>query len=252
VLTRTYAAELVALSPDVILCESTNNLVTMQRLSPAAPIVFITVSDPVAQGFVVNMAHPGANITGFANYEYTVAGKWLDLLKQMVPSITHVGVVFDPQTAPQFKFYLSVIESAAATFGVNVAATPIQNVAEIDTVFANFARKPNGGLILPPGQFNTIHRKALAKAAARHRVPAIYSNPAAVRDGGLMRYSTEYDDQFRQAGVYVDRILKGTKAGDLPVQTPTKFTLGINLNAARDLGIEVPLSLLLIADEQIE
>jgi putative ABC transport system substrate-binding protein len=251
-LSRTYAMELLALGPDVILSASTANLTGLQRLSPVAPIVFIQVSDPMAQGFVVNMAHPGGNITGFASYEFTIAGKWADLLKQMEPDITHVEVMFNPQTAPQSKFFMDSISTAAPTLGVRVAAVPVQSLSDIEQAIANVERQPKGGLIVPTDSFTVVHRKDIIEAAARYRVPVMYSDVTSVRGGGLMRYGPEYDEQFRQAGVYVDRILKGTKAGDLPVQTPTKFSLSINLKTARALGIEVPLSLLLIADEQIE
>jgi putative ABC transport system substrate-binding protein len=252
VLARTYAAELVGLNLDVIMSSSTTNLLNLQRLSPKTPIVFIQVSDPVEQGFVLNMAHPGGNITGFTAYEFTIGGKWLDLLKQLVPATTHVAVMFNPQTSPQSKFFMKSIETAAPGFGVRVAAVPLQSVADIDPAIANFSRQPNSGLIFPTDSFTVVNRKPIVEAAARHRVPAIYANMSFVQDGGLLRYGPVTDDQYRQAAVYVDRILKGTSAGDLPVQAPTKYSLVINLKAARDLGIEVPLSLLLFADEQIE
>jgi putative ABC transport system substrate-binding protein len=252
-LARSYAAELVALAPDVILCASTNNLIDLQRLSPTTPIVFIAVSDPVTQGFVLNMAHPGANITGFAGYEFTIGGKWVDLLKQMVPAITHIAVMFNSQTSPQSKFFISSVEAAAPTFRVSVTTAPVDSVDYIDTAIADFSRQQGArGLIFPTDAFITAHRKLFAEAAARYRVPAIYADADVIRDGGLMNYRGQFEDQYRQAGVYVDRILRGVKAGDLPVQALTKFSLGINLKSARDLGIDVPLSLLLIADEQIE
>jgi putative ABC transport system substrate-binding protein len=251
-LTRTYAAELVELAPDVILSATTNNLVALQRLSPVMPIVFTMVSDPVAQGFVTNMAHPGANITGFAFFEFTIGGKWLDLLKQMVPAITHVAVISNPNTAPQSKFFMSSIESAARSLNVGALPLSVQSEAEIDPAIARFAQQPNGGLILSPDAFVLVHRKIFAETAARYRVPAICGVVDFVSVGGLMSYIPNVDDQFRGAAVYVDRILRGTKPGDLSVQTPTKFTLSINLTTARDLGIEVPLGLLLITDEQVE
>jgi len=251
-LNRTYAVELVALAPDVILSSGTQNLTALQRLSPTMPIVFIVVSDPLAQGFVTSMAHPGSNITGFANYEFTIGGKWLDLLKQMVPATDHVAVMFNPETAPQSKFFMSSIETVAPTLGMSVAASPVHSVADIESATADFAQRPNGGLIITADGFMSAHRKLLAETATRYRVPVINGNVGSAAEGSLMSYYPETNDQFRQAGVYVDRILKGTKPGDLPVQAPTKFTLSINLKTARDLGIEVPVSLLLIADEQIE
>jgi putative ABC transport system substrate-binding protein len=251
-LNRTYAVELVALAPDVILSSGTENLTALQRLSPTMPIVFILVSDPLAQGFITNMAHPGGNITGFAFYEFTIGAKWLDLLKQMVPAIDHVAVMFNPETSPQSQFFMNSIESMAPRLGVSVAARPVHSVAEIESAIADLAQKPNGGLVVPTDAFTTVHRKFLAETATRFRVPMIKADPGFVNEGGLMSYRADNNDQFRQAGVYIDRILKGTRPGDLPVQAPTKFTLSINLKTARDLGIEVPMSLLLIADEQIE
>ena len=251
-LMRAYAAELVALAPDVILAAGTQNLTALQRLSPATPIIFTFVSDPLAQGFILNMAHPGANITGFANYEFTIGGKWLDLLKQTVPAIDHVGIMFNPETAPQFKFFMSSIESAAKTLGVSVVGTPVREAAEIEPAIARIAQQRNGGLVALNDAFLNVHHKVLSQAASRYRVPAISAYSGSAAESVLMSYRAELTDQFRQAGIYADRILKGTKAGDLPVQAPTKFRLTINLKAARELGIEVPLSILLIADEQIE
>jgi putative ABC transport system substrate-binding protein len=178
----------------------TSNLVALQRLTPVTPIVFTGVSDPVAQGFVTNLAHPGANITGFANYEFTTGGKWLDLLRQMVPAITQVAVIFNPETAPQSKFYMSSIESAARALNVVAAPLPVQSEAEIDPAIARFAQQANGGLILTPDAFIIAHRKAFVETAARYRVPAISGDQDDfVSEGGLMSYTANLDDQFRQA-----------------------------------------------------
>ena len=251
-LARRYAAELVALTPDVILSASTNNLTALQRLSPTTPIVFVQVSDPIAQGFVLSMAHPGGNITGFTPYEFTMGEKWIELLKQFAPKITRLAVIFNPQTSPQSKFFMAAIEAAAPRFGVSVAALPVQDVAHIESAIEDFAKQPNSGLLFPTDSFTVVHRKLFVEATARHQVPAIYSSDLFVRDGGLISYHATLEDEFRRAAVYVDRILKGAKAGDLPVQTPTKFNLVINLKTARSLGLEVPISILLAADEQIE
>jgi putative ABC transport system substrate-binding protein len=252
-LARVYAAELIAFRPDVILSSSTANLTTLQRLSPTAPIVFLQVSDPVGQGFVVNMANPGGNITGFAGYEFTIAGKWLDLLKQLVPTIKRAAVMFNPENSLQTKFFLPSIEATAAKLDISVTTLRVQSIEEIEPAVARFAREPDGGLILPTDGFTSVHHKHIIEVVARYRIPAI-SNAATsfVQDGGLMSYGPELTEQYRQAAVYVDRILKGAKAGDLPVQTATKFKLAINLKTARTLGIEIPLSILLTADEQIE
>lgn len=251
-LARVYAVELVTLAPDVIFSISTTNLIALQRLSPTTPIVFVQVSDPVTQGFVLSMSRPGGNITGFTSYEFSIGGKWLDLLKQLVPTLDHVGLMFNPQSSPQSKFFMSSVQAAASTFGMGVDAVPLQDIGNIESVFAGLARQPHGGLIFPTDAFTIVNRKPIVDLAARYRIPAIYPNVLQLRDGGLIRYGIEYSDQYRQAGVYVDRILRGAKAGELPVQTPTRFSLGINLKAAKALGIEVPVGLLLIADEQIE
>ena len=251
-LNRTFAVELVTLAPDVILSAGTQNLMALQRLRPPTPIVFIGVSDPLVQGFVTSMAHPGGNITGFANLEFTIGGKWLDLLKQMVPAIDHVAVMFNPETSPQSKFFMSSIESMAPRLSMSLAARPVHSVAEIEAAIADLAQKPNGGLVIPTDGFMAVRRKLLAETTTRYRVPLINGNVGSAAEGSLMSYCAEANDQFRQAGIYVDRILKGARPGDLPVQAPTKFTLSINLKTARELGIEVPLSLLLIAEEQIE
>jgi ABC-type uncharacterized transport system substrate-binding protein len=251
-LARAYAAELVKLAPDVILSSSTPNLSALQRLSPTIPTVFIEVSDPITQGFVLNLARPGGNITGFASFEFTIGGKWLDLLRQLAPAIARVAVMFNPQTSPQSKYFQGSIESAASTLGVSAIAAPVQSVADVERAIENLSRQPNSGLIFLSDSFTLANRKLIVELAARYRVPAIYASIGAVRDGGLISYGPEFGDQFRQAAIYVDRILKGAKPGELPIQSPTKFTLGINLKAAKALGIEVPLSLLLIADEQIE
>jgi putative ABC transport system substrate-binding protein len=252
-LARASAAELVTLGLDAILSSTTINLTALQRLSPTMPIVFIQVSDPETQGFVLSMAHPGGNITGFQYFEFTIGGKLVELLRQLVPTLAQVGVMFDPETSPQNKFFMGSIETAARTFGVTVHTIPVER-AKIESAIADFSRRPNSGLIFPPGTLVTVNRELIVSAASRNRVPAIYAAGAGDRShaGGLMEYGPNTIDQYRQAAVYVDRILRGTKAGDLPVQTPTKYNLFINLKAARDLGIEIPLSLLLIADELVE
>jgi putative ABC transport system substrate-binding protein len=197
----------------------------------------------VAQGFVLNLAHPAGNITGFSAFEFTIGGKWVDLLKQIAPATARVAVVFNPQISLQSKFFLSSVETAAATFDVKVTATPIHSSSEIEPAIESFSRQPNGGLIFPTDTFTFVHRKLIIEAVTKYRVPAIYSNVGFARDGGLISYDVEFDDQFRQAASYVDRILKGAKAGDLPVQIPEKYSLVINLNAAKALGIELPMSL---------
>jgi putative tryptophan/tyrosine transport system substrate-binding protein len=255
-LARDYAAELVGLSPNVILSSSTTNTVEALRATRKIPIVFTLVSDPVAQGFVPNLSHPGGNATGFANPEFSIAGKWLDLLKQIVPRLERVALVFNPDTSPQSKYFLSYIEVAARSLGVEVISAPVHDVTEIEPAIERFSGPPNGGLILPTDAFTTTHRKLIVELAARYRLPAISGNKSGdndfARDGGLMYYGSSTIEEFRGAALYVDRILKGEKPADLPVQAPTRFELVINLKTAEVLGLIIPETLLATADEVIQ
>lgn len=249
---RIYAAELVALTPDVILSASTTNLTALQKSTRTIPIVFVQVSDPVAQGFVPNLAHPGGNLTGFAAFEPSIGGKWLDLLKQFSPGIVRVAVIFNPDTSPQSKLFMRSIETVAPSFGVEAIETPVHETADIEAAIDQFSRQPNGGLIFPSDSFTGIRSEGIVKLATHYRLPSIYAFASFVTSGGLMFYAPDYVDQFRQAAFYVDRILKGGKPGDLPVQEPTKYSLVISAKAAKALNIEIPLSLLMRADEVIE
>jgi putative tryptophan/tyrosine transport system substrate-binding protein len=247
-----YAAELVALAPEVILSGTTDNLIALQRLTRTIPIVFTSVSDPVEQGFLASLTRPGGNITGFAAYEFSIGGKWLDLLKQMVPGLRRVAVMFKPETSSQDQFFLRSIEAAAPSFGVEVMAAPVQEPADIQIAIENFSRAPNGGLLFPSDAFTRLRRDLIVDLAIRYRLPAIYFGEDFVRSGGLMSYAHVALDPFRGAASYVDRILKGAKPGDLPVQQPDKYRLSINLKTAKALGLTVPLVLLTLADEVIE
>ena len=249
---RSAASELLKLSPDVILSSSTRNLAALLKQGPTMPVVFIQVSDPIAQGFVSSLAHPGGNITGFIAYEAAMGGKWVDLLKQMAPRLKRVALVFNPDASPQSKFFLDSVVAAAPSFGVAVAPAHLHDDAGIEAAIATLAREPDTGLIFPPDSFTELHSKAIAEIVARLGLPAIYNEGNFVEDGGLMSYSQNFDEQFRQAASYVDRILKGAKPGDLPIQLPTKFKLIINLTAAKALGLTVPPTLLALADEVIE
>jgi putative tryptophan/tyrosine transport system substrate-binding protein len=249
---RAFVSELLRLSPDVIFSAGTANLTALLRQAPTVPIVFIQVSDPVAQGFASNLAHPEGNITGLSAYEFSIGGKWTDLLKQMWPDLAHVVLVFNPDTAPQSRFFVTSVEAVAPTLGVTVTAAPVRDPADIERVIENVARQPKSGLVIPTDGFLLAHRDLVVEAAARHRVPAIYNERAFAEVGGLMSYGINYETQFRQAAAYVDRILRGAKPGSLPIQGPTKFDLAVNVKTARALGIEVPMSLLLNADEYIE
>ena len=249
-----YSAQLIGLTPDVILTASTVNLTSLQHATSTVPIVFVQVSDPVAQGFVSNLTRPGGNLTGFSTYEFSIGGKWVEFLKQMVPELRHVAVMENPDTSPQRKYWMRAIEAAAASFDVDVAAAPVRAPTDIEAAVEGLARQPHGGLILPTDAFTQFHRKLIIELALRHRIPTIYPWRYIVADGGLMSYGSQQQlvDQYRQAAAYVDRILKGAKPGDLPVQLASDYRMVINLKTARALGLEVPPMLLARADEVIE
>jgi putative ABC transport system substrate-binding protein len=248
-----YASDLVGLfKPDVLLANTTGNLAALQRATKTIPIVFTSVSDPVEQGFVPNLGHPAGNITGFALLPFSVAGKWADLLKQIVPSIARVALVFNPEASPQSRLFLSALEAAAPSLGVEVMTGPVHSTAEIEATLARLSREPNIGLIFSTGSFTSSRAKLIVETVARYQLPAIYAESDYMDEGGLMQYSNDTSEPYRLAPFYVDRILKGTKPGDLPVQLPTKFKFIINRKTATALGIDVPLGLLLAADEVIE
>ena len=247
-----YAAELVALNPDVILASTTSNLIALQRVNHAIPMVFTSVSDPVEQGFVQSLARPGGNITGFTAFEFSIGARWLDLLNQLVPGLTRVFVMFNPETSLQSTFFMRSIEAAAPAFGMQAMAAPVHEPADIQPVIESLARASNGGLIIPPDTFTRLRRDLIAGLTIRYRVPAITQSEDWVRSGALMSYGLDGLAPFRGAASYVDRILKGEKPADLPVQNPTKYKLGINLKTAKALGLTVPNTLLATADEVIE
>jgi putative ABC transport system substrate-binding protein len=246
------AGELVALAPDLILAITTASLTAALKATQTIPIVFVSVSDPVVQGFVTNLAHPGGNTTGFVTYEFSIAGKWADLLKQIKPALAHVGLMFNPTTSPQSKFFLNAIESAAPALGVDVTPLSVQTTADIEPAIAGFASRPNGGLVIGTDGFLTSNRATVVELAARYHLPAVYAQRDYAQAGGLMSYIADNPESYRGAAVYIDRILKGAKPGDLPVQLPSKFTLVINYRAAQALGLELPMGLMLSADEVIE
>jgi putative tryptophan/tyrosine transport system substrate-binding protein len=248
-LARTNAVELIGLTPDVILAGSTVNLIPVAQVTRTVPVVFVSVADPVAQGFVASVRHPGGNLTGFSLFEFSLGGKWLDLLKQVAPSLTRVAMIFNPDTAPYSKFFIEVIEAAAPSLGVQPIAFPVQASADIEAALASFARQPNGGLIT----WGTDLFSFIVDLARRYRLPSISPGPI-VKDGGLMDYGPSIDlpSRFRQAATYVDRILKGEKPADLPIQAPTKYWLVINLKSAKALGLTIPETLLATADEVIQ
>jgi putative ABC transport system substrate-binding protein len=222
---RKYAGELVALAPDVILASGTLSVTALQRVTRAVPIVFVRVSDPVGAGVVDTLARPGGNVTGFMNFEYSLSGKWLELLKQIVPRLTHAAVLRDV-TNPAGIAQFGAIRSTASSLGVDVSPISVRDAGEIERAVADFARSPNGGLIVTPSAGVSLHHALIVTLAARYKLPAVYSDRFNVVGGGLISYGPEGIDQFRPAADYVDRILKGEKPADLPVQAPTKFKTG--------------------------
>ena len=248
---RAHAAELVALTPDVIFASASAALAPVQRATQTIPIVFANILDPVANGFVTNLARPGGNITGFAQNEQTIIAKRLELLTQIAPGVTRVAFVYDPVN-PNWAGSLSQLKTTASSFGVQVSEAAVHSRAEIEKAIREFAREPNGGLVLQAGGIIVSDRKYVAALTAQHSLPAVYSFRYYVTDGGLASYGIDPSELFRGAASYVDRILKGEKPSELPVQFSTKFELIINLKTAKALGLDVPVSLLARTDEVIE
>jgi putative tryptophan/tyrosine transport system substrate-binding protein len=248
---RKVAAELVALAPDVILSTGSPSVAAFQQATRTVPIVFVTVVDPVSSGFVDTLARPGGNITGFALYEYSISGKWLQLLKEIAPRITRAAVIRDPAlTAGGGQ--LGVIQAVAPSVGAEVTPVNVRDAGEIERAITGFARLPNGSLIVTASTLAGVHRDLIIALAARYQLPAVYPLRYFVPAGGLISYGPDQIDQYRQAAGYIVRILKGEKPADLPVQTPTRYELVINLKTAKALGLEVPPTLLARADEVIE
>ena len=248
---RQYVQELVALAPDVILAHGTSTVGRLLEATRTIPIVFPVVIDPVGAGFVESLARPGGNATGFMAYEYSLSGKWLELLKKIASNVTRVGVFRDPAN-PSGTAAFGIIQAAAPSHGVEVSAINMRNASEIERAVATFAHVPNSGLILTGSGLANLHGRLIIALAARHNLPAIYYEGSYVGAGGLVSYGPDYVDQYRSAAGYVDRILKGEKPADLPVQAPTKYELVINLKTAKALGLDVPATLLARADEVIE
>jgi putative ABC transport system substrate-binding protein len=250
-LTRRYADELVALAPDVILASGGTVVGPLLQATRTVPIVFTQTPDPVAAGFVASLARPGGNATGFTTSEYGVSGKWLELLKEIAPGVTRAAVLRDP-TIPSGIGQFASLQSAAPSFGVELSPVNVRDASEIEHDVTAFARGSNGGLIVTSSGLAAVHRQLIITLAARHRLPAIYSYSYFATSGGLISYGPDPIDQYRRAAGYVDRILRGEKPADLPVQAPTKYELAINLKTAKALGLTVPPTLLARADEVIE
>jgi putative ABC transport system substrate-binding protein len=249
---RDQAAELVALAPDVLVGQTTPVVRALRQATSSIPIVVATVNDPVEQGFVSSLAHPGGNITGFMFIDFQMVGKWLEMLKEAAPGVARAALMFNPDTSPYYYLYLRSFEAVPRSVAVEVTAVPVRNTAEIEEAIAKLGREPGGGLIVPPDVFTLVHHQLVIRLAQQHRLPAVYAFRAHVAEGALMSYGPDPYDNFRRSASYVDRILKGAKPADLPVQQPTKFELAINLKTAKALGLQIPDKLLALADEVIE
>jgi putative tryptophan/tyrosine transport system substrate-binding protein len=247
-----FAKELVALRPDLILSHTTPTTAALLRETRTIPIIFANVSDPIGSGFVASLSRPGGNVTGFTTIEGSMSGKWLELLKEISPHVNRVAFLFNPETATYAEYYLNLFKTAGTSFGMEATPAPVRDKSEIGTVMATLAGRPNGGLIVMPDSFPIAHRVEITSLAARYRVPVVYPFRIFAELGGLLSYGVDLIDNFGRAALYADRILKGEKPGELPVQAPAKFELVINLKTAKALGLEVPLHLQQLADEIIE
>lgn len=243
------AQELVALNPDVILAHSPQSVAALRRETHAIPIVFVGVADPVGPGFIASLPRPGGNVTGFLGIEASIAGKWLAMLKELAP-VARVALIANPRN--MFDYFLRAAEPVARSLSIELVPIRVENAAEIEHAIESFAGKPNGGLMLPPDATTSVHRDLIIALAAQHHLPAVYALRVFVAAGGLISYGVDFTNQFREAASYVDRILHGEKAADLPVQVPTKYETVVNLKTAQALGLTVPPNLIGIADEVIE
>jgi putative ABC transport system substrate-binding protein len=248
------ANEIIALKPDVIFASTTPVVAALKRKPSTIPIVFATVSDPVGNSFVESLAHPGGNITGFIDAEGSMGGKWLNLLKEVAPALTHAAMMFNPDTAPgRGGYFLPSFEDAGRKLGLEVSSAPVHDSNEIERTIFGFAESPSGGLVMMSDTFLSVHRDEVIKLTQTHKLPVVWGQSSAVaRAGGLLSYFSDPRDAFSRSAGYVDRILKGEKPANLPVQTPNKFDLAVNLKTARALGLTVPQTLLATADEVIE
>jgi putative ABC transport system substrate-binding protein len=250
-LTPKLAKELVELRPDVIVAATTPAVTAVRQQTLSIPIVFVQVPDAVSAGYVTNLAHPDGNVTGFTNFEFSIGGRWLQVIKECSPGVSRVAIVFDPAN-PSWAAYLRTIEAAAPSFKVQLIPVSVRDAEEIEAGITSFAREPNSALLVLPSPVATLHRSSIIAMAAQHRLPAVYPYRFFVANGGLISYGVDLPDQYRQAASYVDRVLKGAKPADLPVQLPTKFQLVINLKTAKTAGLDMPATLIARADEVIE
>jgi putative ABC transport system substrate-binding protein len=249
---RVYAAEIAELAPELVVANGTANLSAVRQANRSIPIVFVVVNDPVGQGFISSLAHPGGNITGFTFVEYAMFGKSLDLLRQAAPAAARVAFLFNPDTSPYYDRFLPQFATEARAHSVEVTSARVHSEAEIDAALRELATRPGGGLLVPPDTYTLANRGLIVKSAAHYRIPAIYSYRQSVKEGGLMSYAPETADIFRRSASYVDRILKGANPAELPAQAPTRFEFAVNLKTAGALGLPIPPTLLALADEVIE
>jgi putative ABC transport system substrate-binding protein len=246
------AKELIALQPDLILTQNTPPSASMLQLTRTIPVIFVIVADPVGSGFVKSLSRPSGNATGFTIMEPTIAGKWVEMLREIAPHVTRAALLFNPATAPYADIYINPFKAAAASFVLEAISTPVHDASELESVIAAEARAPNTGFVVIPDGFLNVHRAAIVSLAARHHLPAVYPWRFFAEMGGLLSYGSEQRDEFRLAATYADRILKGEKPADLPVQAPTKYELVINLRTAKALGLNVSQQLQQLADKVIE
>ena len=249
---RAYATELVHSAPGLIVGSGTPITAALKEATSTIPIVFNLVNDPVGQGFVASLSRPGGNITGFTFIDFPLIGKWLEMIKEIAPGVRHIALMFNPDTTPFYPAFLHELEAANKSLAVELSASPVHNEAEVEAAITALAREPGGGLIAAPDAFINNHRRAIMTLTEQHRLPAIYGFRQFAREGALISYGPDSGDIVRRSAGYVDRILKGERPADLPVQAPTKYELVINLKTAKALGIDVPLHLQQIADEVIE
>jgi putative ABC transport system substrate-binding protein len=251
---RVFAKELLDLQPDVILGTTTVVLTALKQATRSVPVVFTSLSDPVGSRLVTSLSHPGGNLTGFINYEASMGSKWVEMLKEIAPGTSRIATIFNPSVSPHIArgFYLDYIAAAAKQLAIVQTLAPVRDEAEIEYALRSAGTEPGGGLVVPPDTFTSVHRDLLVRLAAKYRLPTVYAIPAFATAGGLLCYGTDYADQFPRAASYVDRILRGEKPADLPVQAPTKFYVAVNLKTAKQLGLSIPEALLLRADEVIE
>jgi putative ABC transport system substrate-binding protein len=251
-LRRQFAQELIAFQSDLIVSHGTPNTATLHEITHTVPIAFVNASDPIGSGFVTSFPKPGGNITGFITMEPTMAGKWVELLKEIAPRVTNCALLFNPATAPYADYFMGPFNHAAASLAVKGSIARVRDAGELETAVATLAREPNGGLVVMPDTFTTLHRAKITALANQHTLPAVYPFRFFSTSGGLLSYGSDTNDSYRRAAGYADRILKGEKPSDLPVQAPAKFQLVVNLKTATSLGLTIPTSLLVAAEEVID